>query len=167
LCKRKLALALIAVLALAAVVAGCGGGSSSSGSSSPETSTSGAGGEAPTKAVFIKEADAICGEDEDELVEEVETFAEEKGTEIKKEEPSKALQAELFREVVLPNIARQAEEIAALTAPEGDEETIEELTDTLSSEVAEAEEESGTPAQDTLAGATKMAKAYGFKTCGS
>jgi ABC-type glycerol-3-phosphate transport system substrate-binding protein len=164
--KRKLVLALIAVLALAAVVAGCGGGGSSSGSSTDSTSSD-AGGEAPTKAVFIKEADAICGEDEDELVEEVETYAEEKGVEIKKEEPSKALQAELFRAVVLPNIGRQAEEIAALTAPEGDEETIEDLTDTLSSEVAEAEEESGTPAQDTLAGATKQAKAYGFKVCGS
>ena len=164
--KRNLALALIAVLALAAVVAGCGGGSSSSGSSSTETTSDAAGG-APTKDVFIKEADAICGEDEDELVKEVEAFAEEKGIEIKKEEPSKALQAELFRDVVLPNIGRQAEEIAALTPPEGDEGTIEELTDTLSSEVAEAEEETGAPRQDTLAGATKQAKAYGFKVCGS
>ena len=165
--KRKLVLALVAVLALAAVVAGCGGGSSSSGAGSTETSTSDAGGEAPTKAVFIKEADAICGEDEDELVEEVEAFAKEKGIVLEKEEPSEALQAELFREVVLPNIGRQAEEIAALTPPEGDEETIEDLTDTLSSEVAEAEEESGVPAQDTLAEATKKAKAYGLKVCGS
>jgi hypothetical protein len=166
--KRKLALALVAVLALAAVVAGCGGSSSSSSSTtSTDGGSTAAGGEAPTKAVFIKEADAICGEDEDELVKEAEDFAEEKGIEIKKEEPSEALQAELFREVVLPNIGRQAEDIAALTPPEGDEETIEELTDTLSSEVAEAEEEDGVPAQDTLAGATKQAKAYGFKVCGS
>jgi hypothetical protein len=165
---RKLVLTLIAVLALVAVVAGCGGGgSSSSSTTSTDGGSTDAGGEAPTKAVFIKEADAICGEDEDELVEEVEDFAEEKGIEIKKEEPSKDLQAELFREVVLPNIGRQAEDIAALTPPEGDEETIEELTDTLSSEVAEAEEEGGVPAQDTLAGATKQAKAYGFKVCGS
>ena len=165
---RKLVLTLSAVLALVAVVAGCGGGgSSSSSTTSTDGGSTDAGGEAPTKAVFIKEADAICGEDEDELVKEVENFAEEKGIEIKKEEPSKDLQAELFREVVLPNIGRQADDIAALTPPEGDEETIEELTDTLSSEVAEAEEEGGVPAQDTLAGATKQAKAYGFKVCGS
>jgi ABC-type glycerol-3-phosphate transport system substrate-binding protein len=163
--KRKLALALVAVLALAAVVAGCGGGGSSSSDSS---STSGdSGGEAPTKAVFIKEADAVCGEDEDELVEEVEAFAKENGIPLEKEEPSEAQQGELFRAVVLPNIGRQAEEIAALTPPEGDEATIEDLTDTLSEEVAEAEEESGPPADDTLAGATKKAKAYGLKTCGS
>jgi len=169
--KRKLALALFAVLALAAVAAGCGGGgSSSSSSSTSSTSDNGStdsSGEAPTKAVFIKEADAICGEDETELVKEVESFAKEKGVEIGKEEPSKDLQAELFREVILPNIGRQAEGIAALTPPEGEEETVEDLTDTLSEEVAEAEEESGVPANDTLAGATKKAKAYGLKVCGS
>ena len=169
--KRKLALALFAVLALAAVAAGCGGGgSSSSSSSTSSTSDNGStdsSGEAPTKAVFIKEADAICGEDEAELVKEVESFAKEKGVEIGKEEPSKDLQAELFREVILPNIGRQAEGIAALTPPEGEEETVEDLTDTLSEEVAEAEEESGVPANDTLAGATKKAKAYGLKVCGS
>ena len=115
----------------------------------------------------VKEADAICGEDEAELVKEVESFAKEKGVEIGKEEPSKDLQAELFREVILPNIGRQAEGIAALTPPEGEEETVEDLTDTLSEEVAEAEEESGVPANDTLAGATKKAKAYGLKVCGS
>jgi hypothetical protein len=169
--KRKLALALFALLALAVVAAGCGGGGSSSGSSSTSsTSDNGStdsSGEAPTKAVFIKEADAICGEDEAELVKEVESFAKEKGVEIGKEEPSKDLQAELFREVILPNIGRQAEGIAALTPPEGEEETVEDLTDTLSEEVAEAEEESGVPANDTLAGATKKAKAYGLKVCGS
>jgi ABC-type glycerol-3-phosphate transport system substrate-binding protein len=159
--QRKFVLALVAMLALAGLVTGCGGGGTSSSSSSDS------GGEAPTKAVFIKEADKVCGEAEDELVKEVEDFAKENGIPLEKEEPSEAQQGELFRAVVLPNIGRQAEEIAALTPPEGDEGTIEDLTDTLSEEVAEAEEESGAPADDTLAGATKKAKAYGFKTCGS
>jgi ABC-type glycerol-3-phosphate transport system substrate-binding protein len=162
---RKLVLMLIAASALVALVAGCGGGGSSSGSGTDSTSSDG-GGEAPTKAVFIKEADKVCREDEKELVEEVKTFAKENGISLKKE-PSAAEQGELFRSVILPNIARQAEGIAALTPPEGDEGTIEDLTDTLSSEVAAAEEESGAPADDTLKGATKKAKAYGFKTCGS
>lgn len=167
--KRKLVLALFAVLALAAVVAGCGGGgsSSSSTSSASDNGSTDSAGEAPTKAVFIKEADAVCSKAEDELVEEVKDFAKENGIPLGKEEPSEDQQAELFRAVILPNIGRQAEEIAALTPPEGDEGTIEDLTDTLSEEVAEAEEESGPPAEDTLAGATKMAKAYGLKSCGS
>jgi hypothetical protein len=162
---RKLVLMLIAALALVALVAGCGGGGSSSGSSTDSTSTD-AGGEAPTKAVFIKEADKVCGAAEKELVAEVKEFAKEKGIPLKKE-PSEAQQGELFRLVILPNIGRQAEEIAALTPPEGDEGTIEELTDTLSSEVEEAEGESGAPADDTLKEASKEAKAYGFKVCGS
>jgi hypothetical protein len=160
--KRKFVFALIAMLALAVVGAGCGGGGGSSSSTSSD-----AGGEAPTKAVFIKEADKICGEDEEELVEEVKAFAKENGIPLGKEEPSEAQQGELFRAVVLPNIGRQAEGIAALTPPEGEEETIEDLTDTLSSEVAEAEAEGGAPRQDTLAEATKKAKAYGLKVCGS
>lgn len=164
--KRKLVLALAAMLALAAVVVGCGGGGSSSSGSTTSTDagSSGSGGEAPTKAVFVKEADKVCGEAEDELTKEVEAFAKENGIE---EEPSNEQQAEIFQTMVLPNIAKQGEELAALTPPEGDEETIEDLTDTLAEEVAEAEEETGVPADNTLAGATKQAREYGFRVCGS
>lgn len=166
--QRKTVLMLAALLALAALVAGCGGGGSSSGSTSDTTSTEGgeSSGEAPTKAAFIKEADKICTDDEDELNEEITAFAKEKGISTS-EEPSEALQVELFQELVLPNIAKQAEELAALTPPEGDEATIEDLTDTLAEEVAEAEEETGLPGEETLKGATDKAKAYGFKSCGS
>ena len=164
--KRKLVLALVAMLALAAVVVGCGGGGSSSSGSTTSTDagSSGSGGEAPTKAVFVKEADKVCGEAEDELTKEVEAFAKENGIE---GEPSNEQQAEIFQTMVLPNIAKQGEELAALTPPEGDEETIEDLTDTLAEEVAEAEEETGVPADNTLAGATKQAREYGFRVCGS
>jgi hypothetical protein len=169
--QRKIVLMLAALLALAALVAGCGGGGSSSGSTSDTTSTESSddtdsSGEAPTKAAFIKEGDKICTDDEAELNEEIEAFAKEKGISTS-EEPSKAVQIELFHELVLPNIARQAEDLAALTPPEGDEATIEELTDTLSEEVAEAEEETGLPGEETLKGATDQARAYGFKSCGS
>jgi hypothetical protein len=165
---RKLVLLLAALLVLAALVAGCGGGDSSSSSTSATTDTEGgeSSGEAPTKAVFIKEADKICTDDENELNEEIEAFAKEKGISTS-EEPSEDLQIELFHELVLPNIARQAEDLAALTPPEGEESTIEDLTDTLSEEVEAAEEESGLPGEDTLKGATDKAKAYGFKSCGS
>jgi hypothetical protein len=172
--KRKIAVTLVALLALVAVVGGCGGGGSSSDSTGGGTTggeTTGgsteASGAAPTKAVFIKEGDEICTDDENELNEEIEAFAKEKGIDLKKDELSSDQETELFQELVLPNIGRQAEELGALTPPEGDEETIEELTDTLASEVEEAEDEGGKPGSDTLAGATKMAKAYGFKACGS
>jgi hypothetical protein len=169
---RKLGLMLVALIAIAALVAGCGGGDSSSSSSSSastgssESSSTEAGGEAPTKAAFIKEADKICTEAENELNEEIVAFAKDKGISTK-EEPSEDQEIEIFKDVVLPNIARQGEELEALTPPEGDESTFEDITSTLADEVAEAEEASGVPSKDTLAGATKKAKAYGFKSCGS
>jgi ABC-type glycerol-3-phosphate transport system substrate-binding protein len=167
--KRKIAAAIFAVLAIAVVAAGCGGGGDSTGGS---TSTDGgsteadSGGAAPTKAAFIKEADKVCTAAENELTEEVTEFAKEHNIPLEKEEPNKNQQTELFQEVVLPNIARQGEELAALTPPEGDEETIEDLTSTLETEVEEAEEEGGV-GDEALSGATKKAKAYGFKSCGS
>jgi hypothetical protein len=165
--KRKIAAVLVALLAMGAVVAGCGGGGSSSSSTSGGSTEADSGGAAPSKAAFIKEGDEICTDDEGELNQEIEAFAKENGIDTSKGELSTDQETELFQEVVLPNIAKQSEEIAQLTPPEGDEETIEELTDTLTSEVEEAEEAGGKPADDTLAGATKMAKAYGFKSCGS
>jgi hypothetical protein len=168
--KRRLVVALFALLATVLIAAGCGSSSSSTSGSDTtggSTSESDSGGEAPTKAAFIKEADKICTDDEDELTGEITAFAKENDIPIEKEEPNEDQQAELFHAVVLPNIAKQAEELAELTPPEGDEETIEDLTDTLSEEVAEAEEESGLPGEDTLKGATDKAKAYGFKSCGS
>lgn len=165
--KRRLVLAMFALLAVAAVVAGCGGGGSSTGSTTGgSTEAESEGGSAPTKAAFIKEGDKVCTEAENELTEEITTFAKEHNIPIEEGEPNKSQQTELFQEVVLPNIARQGEELAALTPPEGDEGTIEDLTETLESEVAEAEEKGGID-NSALAGATKQAKAYGFKSCGS
>jgi len=139
--KRKIAATLVALLAVVAVVAGCGGGGSSSDSTSggttggsTEESTDGStesSGAAPTKAAFIKEGDEICTDDENELNEEIEAFAKEEGIDLKTDELSSDQETELFQELVLPNIGKQAEELGALTPPEGDEETIEELTDTL------------------------------------
>jgi hypothetical protein len=171
---RRFALALFAALVIGVVAVGCGGGdSSSSGSTSDTTASSGgssteseSSGPAPTKAAFIKEADAICGKADAAMTEEITDFAKENGIPFE-EEPSEDQQVEIFDAVVLPNIAQQAEEIAALTPPEGEEATVEDITDTLSSEVAEAEEADGIPDESTLEEASKKAKAYGLKTCGS
>lgn len=180
---RKFALMLVALLALAAIVAGCGGGGSSSSSSSDSSTAAGgesessdsgssssgdSGGKAPTKAVFIREADKVCGEADAELTEEITEYAKENGISVSgEEEPSEEQQLEILHAVVFPNLARQAEEIAALTPPAGEEETVEDITDTLSEEVKEAEEADGVPDESTLEGASKKAKAYGLTTCGS
>jgi hypothetical protein len=184
--SRKLVLALVALVALAALAAGCGGGSSSSSESSSttssesgsaetesnsgksESSSGDSGGPAATKAAFIKEADKICGKADAVMTEEITDYAEENGIPItEEEEPSEDQEIEIFHAVILPNIGKQAEEIAALTPPQGDEVTIEDLTDSLSQEVSEAADEDSVPDGSTLQGATEKAHAYGLKICGS
>ena len=49
----------------------------------------------------------------------------------------------IFQGVILPNIAQQGEEIAALTPPEGDESTIEELTSTWRTRSAKPKKKAG------------------------
>jgi hypothetical protein len=179
--SRKLVLAPVALLVLAALLVGCGGSGSSSdttttesgstetesNSAASESDSGDSGGPAPTKAAFIKEADTICGKADAVMTKEITKYAEEKEIPISEgEEPSEEQETEIFHAVVLPNIARQAEEIAALKPPKGDEATIEELTDTLSTEVTEAEEADATPEEGSLDGATMLAHEYGFKTCG-
>jgi hypothetical protein len=160
--QRKLALTLVALLALAAIIAGCGGGSSSSSGSTTTENDS-------AKAVFIKEADKICSKAEAKLTGEITKYAEKNGITVTEgKEPSGAQQIKIFHAVVLPNIGRQAKEIAALTPPKGDEGTVEDITETLAKEVSEAEEEKGGVADGgTFARATEKAHAYGLKTCGN
>jgi hypothetical protein len=168
---RKLSAALLALIAVALAAAGCGGGGSSSGGTTGGSNTGGStesesDGGGPTKVAFIKEGDQVCSKAESELTKEVKEFAKEHNIPLGGEAPSEAQQIELFQQVILPNIGKQGEELAALTPPAGDEATVEELTSTLEDEVKEAEEEGGL-GEKALAGATKLAKAYGFKTCGS
>jgi hypothetical protein len=161
---------LFACLAIAAVAAGCGGGddSTSSGGTTSGGESTEASGSAPTKAVFIKEADEICGDADATMNEELAEFSKENDIS-EEEEPSKELQVEAYESIVLPKIAQQGEEISELTPPEGDEEAIEELTDALAEGVedAEANPEELTEGGDPLADASKKAQAYGLKTCGS
>jgi hypothetical protein len=171
--KRKLLTALFAVFAMAALVAGCGGGSDSTSSSGGDTGSSestdseSSSGSAPTKAVFIKEADAICSKADGELNEEITDFAEENNIDTEKE-PSEDQQVEIYEEVVLPNIAQQGEDLAALTPPEGEEDAVAEITDALTSGVEDAEEDPKqlVEGKNPLEDASKKAQAYGFKTCG-
>jgi hypothetical protein len=166
--KGKLGLAALFAAVLVAIVAGCGGGGSSSGSSSGDTS----GGEeaALTKKQFIAKADGICESKDEELNQEVEKYVKEEGlSETKK--PSKDQEIELVENYVVPNIRSQGEEIGDLSAPEGDEETIEKIVTSLEEGADEAEEDPesivGGNTTNPFETATKEAQAYGMKVCGS
>jgi ABC-type glycerol-3-phosphate transport system substrate-binding protein len=174
---RRIAALVFALVALALVAAGCGGGGDSTGGSSSADTTSSSsesgessGGEsgsaAPTKAAFIKEADAVCSKAEVKLSEEVVAFAKENGIDIEnEEEPSDDQKTEIYEQIVLPNIAGQAKELEALTPPKGDEETIEELTSTLSEEAEDADPSDLD--ENTFEDASKIAQEYGLHSCGA
>jgi hypothetical protein len=134
-------------------------------SESEDESESSSSGSAPTKAAFIKEADKICSTADVKLSEEVVNYAKEEGISIE-EEPSKDDQTKIYENIVLPNVHKQAEDLEALTPPAGDEEEVEDITSTLTSEVEDAESDPGSISEDTLEEASKKAKAYGLQTCG-
>ena len=145
------------VLAFAALAVGCGGGDDSSDASSASAPL--------TKAEFIKQADAICDEASQQSQTEAEEFAKENDFEL--EEANKKQLEEAVSAVLIPNLNQQAEDIAALDAPAGDEERIEELTASLEDAAAEVEDDPGVVfSGDALAEPGKLAEDYGLKVCG-
>ena len=154
--KRLLALA-VGVLALGLVAAGCGSSDDST-DTVEETVTL-------TKAEFIKQGDQICKQAEEDSETEAEEFAEENGFTL--ENASEEQLEEAVAEVLIPALNRQAEEIDALGAPEGDEEQVEEILTALEDASAEVEDDPSIAFEgEALKEASQLAKAYGFKTCG-
>jgi hypothetical protein len=187
--KRGLAL-LFVCLAIAAVATGCGGGDDSTSSSDTptigDTTSSGdvtgggesteasggesteASGEAPAKAAFLKDANAICKSAELKLLKDVGKFGEENGLG-PEDEATNEQALELYETVVLPSFVFQQQEIAALTPPAGDEEEVGEIVDSLQAGIEEAEDDPQRliDGENTLEDASAKAAAYGLTSCGT
>ena len=132
--------------------AGCGGGDDG-------------GEEALTKTEFIAQGDAICEQSEKQSETDAEAFAEDNGFDLEK--ASEEELEEAVAEVLVPALDRQAEEIDALGAPVGDEETIEAIVVALEDGTAEVEDDpslvfEGKPLRE----ASRLAADYGFEVCG-
>jgi|SRR5215204_3968075 len=152
--KKAVLAALAALVALSALIAGCGGGDSTT----DETVNL-------TKTEFIKQGDAICKKGNDQSEKEAEKFAEENGFTLEK--ASKDQLEEAVAEVLVPSVNQQAEEIAELGAPEGDEEQVEEIIVSLEGAADKIEDEpSAVFDGKVLKEPSKLAKDYGFKVCG-
>jgi hypothetical protein len=152
--NKALLAALAALVALAAVVAGCGSG----GDTTDETVTL-------TKTEFIKQGDAICKKSNDESEKEAEEFA--KDNDFSLEKASKEQLEEAVSAVLVPSLERQAEELDALGAPEGDEDEVEAIIVSLEDATAEVEDDPGVVFQgEVLKKPSKLAEDYGFKVCG-
>lgn len=140
----------VAVATVAFLVVGCGGGDD-------ET--------ALTKAQFIKQADAICKKADVVQGKALVKLEEEK----KMEDRPKAEQGELTTTVGLEPMLEEAEGIAELPAPEGDEAEIEAIVSAIEAGVKRARSEPDVfvsqEGPDYFAEADKLARKYGMKAC--
>jgi hypothetical protein len=138
---------------MAVSVAGCGGGSSG------ESEASGQAREA-----FIKRADAICtktdGRQKTAQKAFLKRYPEATGTKLWEEK--------LVLTAALPPVKVEAEELAGLPAPIGDEQKVEAIIVGLEEAVKKGEAEPAvmiTKGAGPFAGLEKLAREYGFKAC--
>src|SRR5215207_1712935 len=137
----------IAVLALGAplALAACGGDDDA---------------DNPTKAEYIAQADAICKKGDDQIDAEAQK-------QFGNQAPTEAQVNTFLREVSLPNIEQQRDDLKALDKPEGDEDELDALYESLDKSIETAKNTDGPLDQATFAETNKKAQAYGLKECGS
>jgi hypothetical protein len=136
------------VLVLAALVfAGCGGGDET-------TSLS--------KAEFVKQANAICKEAEQERLNLFKQVTASVSPDASKKVRDKAL-----HEIIVAPYEGAAEEIESLGAPSGDEATIEALVEAMEASLRKVEKNPRLIASSTVqfAESNKMANDYGLTNC--
>ncbi len=147
------------VLFIAAfALAGCG----SSGDSSSSTQ---AAVPPPTKSVFLKEADGICGQTDLAQTAALKAFIAKKPA----AKDQQAAEKEFILKIGLPMVQTEAEEVGDLVAPKGDEQEVQKVVSELETAVEEAEAEPERllkgPSASPFTGVEKLARAYGFKAC--
>lgn len=125
--------------ALMLVAVGCGGGDDSTTSSL-------------TKAQFIKQADAICKKAD---AARLKALSETTGS-----------QLEVLSAAMQP-IQKQAEEIAALGAPSGDDEEIDAIVTEMEKGVEQAEKGGNANIEKAFVKVDQLSGQYGFKVCAS
>lgn len=151
----KLLTAAVAAAALVMLVAGCGGGDETTGD---ETVTL-------TKAEFIKQGDAICKTAGDQSEKEAEEYAKENGFTL--EDANEEQLEDAVGEVLVSTLRRQAEELDALGAPEGDEEQVEEIIVSLEGATDAVEDDPSVVfKEEVFDEPNELAQDYGFKVCG-
>ncbi len=129
-----------------ALVVGCGGDSSSDSSAAAPLS----------KSEFIAQADAICENGSAELADAAKSAGLSQSS---SEDDFNAF----INDEVLPNIQQQADAIDALGAPEGDEDAVQAIVDSLNTAVTETQQD---PNSNAFTESNKLAQAYGLKKCG-
>lgn len=158
--NRPTTLVIAALAAGALFVAGCGGDDDSSTTSG----ATGASGGSLTKEQFVAEADAICKANEESIRAEAEQTL---GTNSSSQEIT-----DFNTEVVVPSQQEVIDSIRALGAPEGDEEQVGAILDSVQSAldtVADDPELFADPdaADREFDEADRLALDYGLTECGN
>jgi hypothetical protein len=145
--SKPLRIGITFLLLSAGAVGGCGGSS-----------------DVPTKAAFIKQADAICARADSKQKADFRKFAEEHTiTKLTSDQQSK-----LIVSIGLPPIITEASELRELTPPDGDEDEVQAIIDGMENGVKAAEKEplSMNPGPNNpFNSVDQMARKYGFKGC--
>lgn len=159
---KRTVMVLLVVIAAAAIVEGCGDDESSAGSGGDGTIET----SSLTKAQFIKNAGAICTESNENLLNEINAYIE------KHKSPSKSEgeeMADALRELAVPKVETQIEEIENLGAPAGDEAQIEAFLEAQRHSVkslAARQSLTLTPGLETVFREPgKLARRYGLDEC--
>jgi hypothetical protein len=149
-----LRLCLAGICALAAAVAiGCG--------SSDDN--------APTKAAFIKQADAICKKGNQEINKQAHAYFKEVGL-TRHEKPTKEQVTHLADQILIPSVQKQVDGVEGLTPPKGDEDQVQAVTDAANSAIDKGKQDPASLLSnktDPFKKANQLAKSYGLKVCGS
>ncbi len=157
--KRALTAALAAVT-LAAAVAGCGGGGEDP---------------SPTKAQFIKQADAVCSSGRKQVETEFASYLKkndikEIGESGESADETKAHELEVIETIAIPALREQTQELKDLGTPKSDGAEAEAFVDATEEEIDEVEDDPLTlfsSSEKVFAKSDKLASSFGFKVCGS
>ena len=158
--SKRLILLLASVLAMAIVVAGCGSSDDDSGTTDVSVTV--------TKEQLIKQGDTICKQGNEEIEDGFERFMKENDIP-ENQEPSDEQGVEIVETVLVPNLKTQSELIRGIGIPEGDEEQVEAMLDSLDGAIETAEEDPEALFEedtDPFADANEKAQEYGFTQCG-
>jgi hypothetical protein len=119
-----------------------------------------------TKAQFIKAADDLCRKGGETIRTDIQRNKEAYGMGFGNQ-PNNKEREEVTLDIIIPVIAIQTEEIAALVPPEGDEASIEAIVAALEKGVRVTEEEPSVVIKgpNPFEEASQLSQEYGFKVC--
>lgn len=124
----------------------------------------GCGDDGPSKAEFVKKADAICTKESKKT-----TAAAQQLTSGGK--PDQAALTKFIKDTALPNVEDEVDQIDKLDTPKGDEDKVKAITDSVRDGVDKTKSNPAALLASSSGGpfdkADKLAKDYGLKKCGS